>query len=121
MVMRRLKIIFVIAVLTVSIAACSSTTSTNPSEFAPPLVLEESPAAPQDGLPLSDAEVPRVSVEETFAAMQSGEAVVVDVRSAQSYQASHIPGALSIPLAEIETNPTGLALDKEQWIITYCT
>ena len=62
-----------------------------------------------------------MSLEESIAAMQSGEAVIVDVRSAQAYQASHIPGAVSIPLGEIETNPTGLNLDKDKWIITYCT
>ena len=119
--MRRIKIIFVIAVLTVSIAACSPDTPTNPPNFAPTVIFEENPAASQAGLPRTEAEVPRVSVEETFTAIQNGEAVVVDVRSAQSYQVRHIPGALSIPLAEIETNPTGLALEKEQWIITYCT
>lgn len=119
--MRGTKIFFVMALFAVSIAACSSATPTSPPEFAPTIVLEESPAATQDGLPRSDAEVPRVTVEETLAAIESGEAVVVDVRSPESYQVSHIPGALSIPLAEIETNPAGLALEKEQWIITYCT
>lgn len=121
MVMRRIKLTFVTVILTVSIAACSSVTPTNPPEFAPTVILEEGPTASQDGLPRTDAEVPRVSVEETFAAIQSGEAVVVDVRSVQAYQASHIAEAISIPLGEIETNPTGLALDKDQWIITYCT
>jgi 3-mercaptopyruvate sulfurtransferase SseA len=121
MVMRRIKITFVIAVLTISITACDSASPTNSPEFAPTVILQESPTVSQEGLPRTEAEVPRVSVEDTFAALQSGEAVVVDVRSAQSYQASHIPGALSIPLAEVETNPTGLALDKDQWIITYCT
>jgi rhodanese-related sulfurtransferase len=56
-----------------------------------------------------------------IAAVQSGEAVIVDVRSLQAFQASHIPGAVSIPLAEIETSPAGLNLDKSKWIITYCT
>jgi rhodanese-related sulfurtransferase len=32
---------------------------------------------------------------------------------------SHIPGSLSIPLAEIETRLS--ELDPNQWIITYCT
>ena len=72
-------------------------------------------------VPQTEADVPRVSVEDAVAAIHSGEAVVVDVRSAQAYQDSHIPGALSIPLAEIETNPTGVNLDKAKWIITYCT
>jgi rhodanese-related sulfurtransferase len=62
-----------------------------------------------------------VSVEEARAALDSGAAVIVDVRNPTAYEASHIAGALSIPLGEIESNLTSLTLDKEQWIITYCT
>lgn len=109
------------AVLTVMIVSCSSATPTDQPEFAPTVILKEDPTASQEGLPRTEGEVPRVSLEETLAAIQSGEAVVVDVRSSQAYQASHIPGAISVPLGEIETSPTGLSLDKDQWIITYCT
>ena len=73
------------------------------------------------GVPQTEADVPRVSVDDTIAAVQSGEVIVVDVRSVQAFQASHIPGALSVPLFDIETNPAGVGLDKEKWIITYCT
>jgi rhodanese-related sulfurtransferase len=45
----------------------------------------------------------------------------VDVRSAQSYAAQHIQGALSIPLDAIEQDPTSVPIDKDKWIITYCT
>ena len=55
------------------------------------------------------------------AALERGEAVIVDVRSDAAYEVSHIAGAINIQLGEIETNPTGLNLDKDQWIITYCT
>jgi hypothetical protein len=72
-------------------------------------------------LPLTDADVPRVSIEDTLAAIESGEAVVVDVRSTEAYAESHIIGAISIPLEVIQTNPEGIGLDKDQWIITYCT
>jgi len=45
----------------------------------------------------------------------------VDVRGSEAYAAGHVPGALNIQLEEFETNPANLKLDKEQWIITYCT
>ncbi len=45
----------------------------------------------------------------------------MDVRSTESFVAGHIAGALSIPLARIESNPASVTLDKSQWIITYCT
>lgn len=65
--------------------------------------------------------MPRVSVEDAKAALDGGEAIVVDVRSADDYAASHIVGAINIPLTDLESNPANLNLDKNQWIITYCT
>jgi len=62
-----------------------------------------------------------VTVEQAKVALDSGAAVIVDVRSSEAYAVSHIAGAINIQLGEIETNPTGLNLDKDQWIITYCT
>ncbi|MCL4824244.1 MAG: rhodanese-like domain-containing protein, partial [Anaerolineales bacterium] len=55
------------------------------------------------------------------AAFEAGAAVIVDVRSVDSFVAKHIAGALSIPLTRIEQNPKSVSLDKDQWIITYCT
>ena len=72
-------------------------------------------------LPASEAEVPRVSVEEAQAAVARGEAIIVDVRGADYYAASHVAGALSLPLTRIEEDPANVSLDKTKWIITYCT
>ncbi|MEJ7793238.1 MAG: rhodanese-like domain-containing protein [Gaiellaceae bacterium] len=47
-------------------------------------------------------EVPEVSAEDAFARSASGEAVIVDVRESDEWEAGHIPGALHIPLAELE-------------------
>jgi len=65
--------------------------------------------------------VPRVTIEEAKSAFDNGKAIIVDVRSAESYAAGHAAGAISIPLAEFENNIEDLSLDKDQWIITYCT
>jgi 3-mercaptopyruvate sulfurtransferase SseA len=64
-------------------------------------------------------EIKRVSAEEAKTAFDSQSATFVDVRSNEAYKESHIPGALNIPLAQIE-NRAG-ELDPNQWIITYCT
>lgn len=72
-------------------------------------------------LPETEADVPRITAEEANAAYDSGSAIIVDVRDTDAYAASHITGALSMPLSQIEADPGGLDLDKEQWIITYCT
>ena len=64
-------------------------------------------------------EIPRASIDETKAALDSGSALVVDVRSAEAYQGSHISGAINIPLEELEARLG--ELNKAEWIITYCT
>ncbi len=66
-----------------------------------------------------DPDIVRISVGNARAAQVTKQAVFVDVRDKDSYARSHITGALSIPLSELG-NRLG-ELDKEQWIITYCT
>jgi 3-mercaptopyruvate sulfurtransferase SseA len=73
------------------------------------------------GVPLTDADVPRVSIEEAKAALESGAAVIVDVRSPDAFASSHVAGAINVPLIDIEMNLASVPLEKEQWIITYCT
>jgi 3-mercaptopyruvate sulfurtransferase SseA len=101
---RKILIVLVAWIFLLGISACSA-----------------QPTAPASGIPRTEEEVPRVSLEDARAALESGEAIVVDVRSAEAYAASHVPGAIHIDLDEIETNPAGLDLAKDQWIITYCT
>jgi 3-mercaptopyruvate sulfurtransferase SseA len=100
----------VIVALTFALQACSATT--------PTIASTHTPIAGEAG---TQAALPRVSIEEARSALESGAAILVDVRSVESYKASHIAGAISIPLNEIEAGPDQLNLDKTQWIITYCT
>ena len=110
--MRKILLIFLLAL---TLSACSAST---PTEMA---VTVEPTRSLAEGLPQTEADVPRVSVEEAKAAFDSGAAFIVDVRTTQSFVARHIAGALSIPLTRIEENPKSVSLDKSQWIITYCT
>lgn len=63
--------------------------------------------------------VRRTTVEDARQALENGSAIFVDVRGDDVYALSHIPGALSIPLDQLETRLN--ELDQNQWIITYCT
>ena len=64
-------------------------------------------------------DIPRVTVDEAYEAVVSGEAVLVDTRTEAQFQAGHAPGAINLPLDKIDA---GLAeLDPETWYITYCT
>lgn len=64
-------------------------------------------------------EVERVSLADSKAAFDGGEAVFLDVRDPDSYAASHIPGAINIPVSQLESRAA--ELDPNEWIITYCT
>jgi hypothetical protein len=75
----------------------------------------------QADLPLTEANLPRVSVKDAKLAFDKGEAVIVDVRNAEFYAEGHAAGAISIPLVEFENNIENIPLEKDQWIITYCT
>jgi len=67
----------------------------------------------------SYANVPRISLEELKQRLDAGaDLVVVDVRSKEEFDQGHIPGAVSIPYAEIEARYRELPGDKE--IVTYC-
>ena len=72
-------------------------------------------------VPLSEAQVPRITVDEAKAALDSGEAIIVDVRSPDAYAGGHAAGAINIALGYFETDIANVPLEKDQWIITYCT
>lgn len=67
----------------------------------------------------SAADAPRVAAEEVKRLAEKGEAVIVDVRSKQSYDFEHAEGALSIPLDQFEARVGELPKDK--LIAAYCT
>ena len=112
------KIYWLLILLALTLAACSSAPTATPAMTV--IVEPGNPPTPAN-LPQTEADVPRVSVDEALVALNSGLAVIVDVRSVESFAARRIAGALSIPLNRIEEDPKGLSLDKAQWIITYCT
>jgi cytoskeletal protein RodZ len=64
-------------------------------------------------------EIDRVSLTSSKAALDNQSAVFLDVRDAASFSNGHIPGAVNIPLGQLETRVN--ELDPKQWIITYCT
>ena len=59
-----------------------------------------------------------VGREELLARARTGEIVVLDVRPAEEYEAGHIPGALSIPLAQLADRLAELPAGVE--VVAYC-
>jgi len=50
--------------------------------------------------------------------VQSGDVTVLDVRPTEEYTAGHIPGAISVPLPELQSRLSDLP--QEQEIVAYC-
>jgi rhodanese-related sulfurtransferase/predicted transcriptional regulator len=63
-------------------------------------------------------EFEQFSVEALQARMRDGEVILLDVRPRVEYRAGHLPGAISIPLDELEDQVEKLPRNKK--IIVYC-
>jgi len=63
--------------------------------------------------------VPRISVATLREKMDRGEVIVMDVRDIDSYTASHITGAMHIPVSYVESELPYLPRGKP--IVAYCT
>jgi len=63
-------------------------------------------------------EVEAIGRDELVARLSRGDAVLVDVRPEEEYQAGHIEGARSIPIDELERRLAELPEDRE--VIAYC-
>jgi 3-mercaptopyruvate sulfurtransferase SseA len=81
------------------------------------LLINRNNSVASEGIPYP--EIARVSIQDAKTALESGEAVMLDVRSADAYRGRRIAGAVNIPLAELGTRIG--ELDPNQWIIPYCT
>jgi 3-mercaptopyruvate sulfurtransferase SseA len=111
---RTLLAIGSIAVIVIGAVLILSTINISPAPPPQPTL-----AAPTAAAEIPNPEIPRVSLGNAKAAYELKSAVFVDVRDVQSYQASHIPGAVSIPLADLPNRLN--ELKSTDWIITYCT
>ena len=63
-------------------------------------------------------EVDAISRDELIARMRKGDVVLIDVRPAEEFEAGHIEGARSIPLAELEGRLGELPADRD--VVAYC-
>jgi len=71
-------------------------------------------------IPDNISDVPRVTVRDLKARLDGGEAIIiVDVRSKESYDQEHIPGAIHIPYADTGSRLAEFPKDRD--IVFYCT
>jgi rhodanese-related sulfurtransferase/DNA-binding transcriptional ArsR family regulator len=65
-----------------------------------------------------DEELRPVTHPELTTLLKSGDAMIIDVRPPEEYEAGHIPGAVNVPLETLPRRLAGLSRRKE--VVAYC-
>lgn len=66
------------------------------------------------------AEYIKITPREAQEMMASGDALILDVRTPEEFDAGHIPGAVPLPDYEIKDKAESVLTDKGQTILVYC-
>jgi rhodanese-related sulfurtransferase len=114
------NLVFVIAGIAV-VALVGFAVMRSNKEPAQPSVGAAAPgsaSAPEAGAP-TQANVPFIEQAAARELLDRGGVTMLDVRDADAYLASHVTGALQIPLARVEGEIP--YLPKEKPIVAYCT
>ena len=74
-------------------------------------------------LPVQGGEFGSLNAAELKALIDRGESglVIIDSRSAQQFQESHIKGAISLPLFDLEQDPALPRAPKDARLVFYCS
>jgi rhodanese-related sulfurtransferase len=67
------------------------------------------------------AQAPRMSLIEFSAAHRTGRVLVLDVRSVSAFRSGHIPGAVNVPLPEVESRTDDIRIRAMgRPVVAYC-
>jgi len=67
----------------------------------------------------SEAEVPRISVEDSKKEVEAGNAIIIDTRGVNAFKSEHIAGSISLPAGSTEDQFKDLPPGKKY--ILYCS
>ncbi|GAA3039586.1 rhodanese-like domain-containing protein [Actinokineospora globicatena] len=62
-----------------------------------------------------------ISTDEVKQRIDAGSAVVLEALPQSYYDEAHLPGALNLPLDEVDDRAAALIPDKDAEVIVYCT
>jgi rhodanese-related sulfurtransferase len=74
----------------------------------------------QDAGAAAAAEVPEISRDEIRRRLHDPGLTLIDVLPHEAYAAEHIPGAMNLPLAEVEQRAPEVLPDRNADIAAYC-
>ena len=64
-------------------------------------------------------DVPRISIDDVKQLMATKQVVLIDVRDPRSFADGHIPGAINVPMASVQSYLDTIPKDKP--VVAYCT
>jgi len=67
-----------------------------------------------------DAGIDTLTRDELIGALRGRRVVLVDVLSPESFAATHIPGAINLPVTDIARRAADVLPDRHAAIVTYC-
>jgi 3-mercaptopyruvate sulfurtransferase SseA len=83
-------------------------------QMAPNNAVQINPATVDEEL----SKARRITRDEAMRLVKENKAVYVDIRSKETYDEGHLPGAISIPLSQLPNRMRDLPVKK--FLITYC-
>jgi rhodanese-related sulfurtransferase len=98
---RRLILTFLLAILVLALLGCATAANVNAKT-------SDQPASPS---------VQQISMDEAMKVWRNKEIVFIDVRTPEEYKQGHVPGAILIPLSELESRRNEVARDKKVLLI----
>ena len=88
--------------------------------IAPPITAQEAPVS-MSAVPAFDpTQIPRLTHEALRARLGEDSIVLVDALAPESYASGHIPGAVSLPLADVPERAANVLPDRGAAIAVYC-
>jgi 3-mercaptopyruvate sulfurtransferase SseA len=115
--LKHLLIAAAAAALTAGIAGAQYKTQPQPHPSTGPIQIQQN--GQQAGTEADElAKARRISRDEAMRLVKQNKAIYVDVRSKDSYDMGHLPGAISVPLSTLQAHFKDLPLGK--LLITYC-
>ena len=123
--MKTIHILLSVSLLTLLLllgGACATTTqsATSPELPTGPSPAQAAAASPQDHDHAAEDGVARIKPAEAVQLVKAGEAILVDVRDAGSYETMHAKGAFNVTYQDISDGKYD-TLPKNKHLIFYCT
>ena len=120
-----MKQLFVISLLAIALLVAACNDAAKPINISRATPAPGAPSAPaqQPGTDshghAEGADAPRISVADAKKAFDDGSAVFIDTHLKNAYDDGHIPGAINIPVAELDLKFNTIPKGKK--IIAYCS